>query len=118
MNTSDYGHMITTFEDILHKAPEDRSKPYSIVELIKSQINVHIYNINPRKKKMFVSFFSNADNTSAFPEKHKDWLLDEVNAQRKPSGKYLCSAHYIRDFTPEEHEEFEQFLKETEATVL
>lgn len=118
MNTNDYGHTITAFEDILHKLPEERSKPYSLVELIKSQINVHIYNINPRKKKMFVSFFSNSDSTKSFPKIHQDWVLDEVNAQRKLSGKYLCSAYYVRDFTAEEHDEFDQFLKETEATVL
>lgn len=118
MNTSDYGQVISTFEDILNIPQDERSKPYSLVEVLKSQLNVHIYNINPRKKKLFVSFFSNADYTNAFPEKYKDWLLDEVKAQRKPSGKYLCSAYYIRDFTPQEHDEFDQFLRETEATVL
>lgn len=51
MSMNSYDTVIQNFEDILGVPEEERSKNYSVVDLLKSQLNVHIYNINPRKKK-------------------------------------------------------------------
>jgi hypothetical protein len=111
MNTTEYDSLINMFERLIGK---EETIHYSPIESVKSIINTHVYNINPRKKKFFASFFATSDMTHLFPKEHGTWILSEVNCQKKNNQKYLCSAHYIRDFTEEDHVALDKFFQESE----
>lgn len=111
MNSNSNETLVDYFKEVSEMYTGEQES-YSMKEGIKSNLNVHIYNANGRKKKLFISFFAPDDFTHLFPEEYRGWVLETTNLQRTANKNFLNSAHYIRDFTEKEHEEFDRFMEE------